>query len=469
MIADFLASWGLFHYTYLTGWLIGALLALVGVVVVARNQIFIGAAVSQASTFGIAAGMVVGDRLADAGLAWFGTDGFLSLMAVGFSVLAALATARRDAGGQASHEAMTGWVFLLSASLAILVVAHSPHGLEEVHRLLASSIIGATRADLWVFGVLALATVLVVWRLHRRLLLFAMDPGMAQAVGMRVAAWGVAVSVWLGLVLGLSIRCAGLLYAFGSLVLPALAARSVCREVRPMFVAAPLFALAAAALGFVLANHYDYPPGQMTVALLCALCVLAGLPRRLRARVPALVLLGLGLAGCGRPPPPPPPLGVRTVAVLPPQNHTGRELVVMGSWLLERIVLRGEKVTVPDVLAREARTQLAARGFAVGEPPAAQARSVAEAAEAARELPEGALLYLDVRRWDADVPQLEFIAVGIDAALVEGPSGRVIWQWTWDGRLVPTRGAPTVGAADETAARAVVAALIEEWRPADAR
>jgi ABC-type Mn2+/Zn2+ transport system permease subunit len=46
VIQEFLASWPLFHHTYLVGWLIGLLLALGGVLVVARDQIFIGAAVS---------------------------------------------------------------------------------------------------------------------------------------------------------------------------------------------------------------------------------------------------------------------------------------------------------------------------------------------------------------------------------------------------------------------------------------
>ena len=54
IIDEFIASWDLFHWTYIEGWLIALLLALIGVAVVARDQIFIGAAVSQASTVGIA-------------------------------------------------------------------------------------------------------------------------------------------------------------------------------------------------------------------------------------------------------------------------------------------------------------------------------------------------------------------------------------------------------------------------------
>ena len=63
MITRFLASWALFSHAYITAWLIGILLSLVGVLVVARDQIFLGAAVAQAATLGIAVAMVLGDLL----------------------------------------------------------------------------------------------------------------------------------------------------------------------------------------------------------------------------------------------------------------------------------------------------------------------------------------------------------------------------------------------------------------------
>ncbi len=39
-------------------------------------------------------------------------------------------------------------------------------------------------------------------------------------------------------------------------------------------------AVGAGVLGFILANHYDFPPAQMTVALLCLSLCLAWLWRR---------------------------------------------------------------------------------------------------------------------------------------------------------------------------------------------
>jgi ABC-type Mn2+/Zn2+ transport system permease subunit len=244
---------------------------MVGVLVVARDQIFIGAAVSQASTLGIALPLGLGSWAATEALAWLHADAFLSSMAVAFSVLAALLTARGSDAAKESHEAVTGWVYLLSASGSILIVSHSPHGLEEIHRLLSSSIIGATPRDIWIFSALILLTAVALAIYHRHVLLFALDPAMAAAVGMRLKPWTLVTSAWLGLAVGLSIRSAGMLYTFGCLVLPALVAKNVCREVRSMFIVAPVIGVGTATVGFMLANTYDDPPAQMTVALLCVL------------------------------------------------------------------------------------------------------------------------------------------------------------------------------------------------------
>jgi len=290
-VQSFVASWSLFHDSYLVGWLIGWVLSLIGVIVVARDQVFLGAAVSQASTLGIALALCPSSVFpAHVGKSWLAhsatylcCDSFQVGMAVAFSVLAALITSHADRAKRESHEAITGWVFLVSSSLAVLVVAHSPHGLEEIRRIHSSSIIGATAADVAIFAGLLVVTVAFIACAGRRLLLFVMDPTMAAAVGMHVGRWAGFESLWLGVVVGLSIRVSGALFTFGSLVLPALVAKHLSREVRRMFWIAPLAALATNTAGFVLANRYDFPPAQMNVALLCAVLLGAWGLRRLRA------------------------------------------------------------------------------------------------------------------------------------------------------------------------------------------
>ncbi len=275
MIAEFVESWDLFGQIYLSGWLIALVLSMIGVLVVARDQIFLSAAVSQASTLGIVLGMWAGALLGAGTDTWLRSDAFLSVMAVLFAVIAALITSRERSLYTESPEAVTGWVFLVSASGSILLLAHSPRGLEEIYRLLSSSLIGATWEDVWLFALLSGITAVMLGLFHRRLLLLAIDPGMARAIGTRAATWGVVQGLWLGLAAGLAMRVSGLLYTFGCLVLPALVAKSICREIRTMFLVAPFIAVSVGIGGFVLANHYDFPPAQMTVFLLCVTLVFA--------------------------------------------------------------------------------------------------------------------------------------------------------------------------------------------------
>ncbi len=291
MIAEFIDSWGLFGQIYLSGWLIALLLSMIGVLVVAKDQIFLSAAVSQASTLGIALGMWAGVLIGAGTDTWIRSDAFLSVMAVLLAVIAALVTSRERSPYTESPEAVTGWVFLVSASGSILLLAHSPHGLAEIYRLLSSSLIGAAWEDVWLFALLSGVTALMLGLFHRRLLLLAIDPAMARAMGTRIRTLGIVQGIWLGLAAGLAMRVSGLLYTFGCLVLPALVAKSICREIRTMFMVAPLVAVSVGVLGFVLANYYDFPPAQMTVVLLCLALVLAWFvsSRRRRTQRPRIV------------------------------------------------------------------------------------------------------------------------------------------------------------------------------------
>lgn len=279
MIESFVQSWDLFATTYLAGMLIAALLAMVGVVVVARDQIFIGAAVAEASTLGVAAALALGHGAAhdhDDALA----HGFPAAMAVLFAVAASTLTMRRPKPGRDSRESLTGWVFLLCAAGAVLLVAQSPHSLNEVQRLLASTLISATWKDVTIFAAMTLAVAVVLTATHRTLLLLVVDGETAEALGVRVLRWNLAMAVVFGVVLGMALHVAGLIYVFGCLVLPAMLARNLCRRASSMFLVAPALALPLTLVGFVLANHHDVPPAHAIVALMAAALPLTWAIRR---------------------------------------------------------------------------------------------------------------------------------------------------------------------------------------------
>lgn len=286
MIEDFLATWPLFQHAWIAGWCIAAMLALLGVLVVARDQVFVGAAVAQASSLGVSVGLFLSGLGLTLGTPHDGHDhahggfGWPGSMSVIAGVVAAVVTSGAARG---RGDRLTGWVFLASSSVGLLLLTRSPHGLAEIEHLMASSIIGADRIDQWLaFALLALTTIGVVLA-RSRLVLLAIDPAMADVVGMNRRAWEVAIAIWLGVCLGFGMRVVGTLYVFGCLVLPAMCARSICREVRTQYLVAPLVALVATATAFVAANHWDLPPAQAAVGLLCGAAAAASALRRVRA------------------------------------------------------------------------------------------------------------------------------------------------------------------------------------------
>jgi hypothetical protein len=178
--------------------------------------------------------------------------------------------------------------------------------------------------------------------------------------------------------------------------------------------------------------------------------------------------------GCARPPAvAPPPTAVRTVAVFPPNNRTGDLLLIAGASFYEKYVARTDRITVADVLASEARLQLARRGFTVISPELtdgmtngrAPASAQDAAATAAHNKLDAAVLYIEVRRWEVDVPvHPTFVIASVAVTLID-PDGRVLWTGDHPSRPVATPGVVDLGDAYIIAARALMKEMFSALGP----
>jgi ABC-type Mn2+/Zn2+ transport system permease subunit len=140
--------------------------------------------------------------------------------------------------------------------------------------LATSTLIGARGADVVIFAISGAVALAAFVRWHPEIVLVVMDSEMARAVGLRVGLWDRALYVGLGFAIAFSLRVAGMVYTFGYLILPALVARGLCREMRGVFTGAPLVAASSSLVGFILANHYDLPPAHVAVGILVLLVAL---------------------------------------------------------------------------------------------------------------------------------------------------------------------------------------------------
>jgi hypothetical protein len=186
-----------------------------------------------------------------------------------------------------------------------------------------------------------------------------------------------------------------------------------------------------------------------------------------------LLVFSLSLtAACAHPPAPPRLAPGQAIAVLPPNNRTGNPLFVSGASFLDRYVFHAEVVTVGDVLAGEARFQLAERGFRVipGQAIAAATKgqtpeSPAAAAEmASRGKLDALALYLEIRQWEPDGSiETTFVIVGLSLSLVDPATGNVVWRLDRRPAPVATPGEVTLESAYGTAARKVIAEVLQPF------
>jgi hypothetical protein len=162
------------------------------------------------------------------------------------------------------------------------------------------------------------------------------------------------------------------------------------------------------------------------------------------------------------------PPQVETIAVLPPNNRTGDDLLVAGSSMLEKYVLTTDRVTVPDILASEARLQLAMKGLTVLDfetAGAAADRAPSDPKDAATMVHNATLadsaLYIEIRRWDADVPfHPSYVIASVSIVLVDADTGEILWKSDHPSDPVATPGVVNPGQAYVIAARKLMEEMI---------
>ncbi len=251
-MTQFFESFGFFWQTYLASLVMSMVLGFLGVFVVTRGQVFIAAAVSQASLLGVAVGLL------------FGMDNTV-LLAVAFSVAGAVFIGQGIQVRRSAFEERTALVFIFAASLAVLLLSSYPNGLRQLQAAASSSILGAGMVELVFFALLAAGLAGFFLTRRNRIILYVLDPVMAAAVGMNIGLWSLGISAVVGLSVGLSIHISGLLFAFGALVLPAMTARNIASETGLMFLLSPVIAFIGTLAGLFFSVTMDLPPGQTSV------------------------------------------------------------------------------------------------------------------------------------------------------------------------------------------------------------
>jgi zinc/manganese transport system permease protein len=250
-------SWSALDWSIIGPALLAGLLVLsthvpLGREVLARGIIFIDLAVAQTAGLGV---------IAAASLGWDPHGVWAQLAAVSAALAAGLLLTWTERRYEPVQEAIIGALFVLAATGGILLLANNPRGGEELHDLLVGQILWV---DWHTLGPATAVSVLVLglWFAARRVL--------GRAGFYLLFALSVTVSVQL----------VGIYLVFASLIVPALATRSL--DERPALVWAFAIGIVGYLAGLVLSTLFDLPTGAVIV---WALAVVAFVASFLRGRL----------------------------------------------------------------------------------------------------------------------------------------------------------------------------------------
>ncbi|MGC1510979.1 metal ABC transporter permease [Ketobacter nezhaii] len=242
-----LSDWTFLMPVFLAGIVVVLSHVPLGQEVVKRGIIFIDLAIAQIAGVG-----VIAARLLDVDSAW-GTQ----LFAAGAALIGALILVFTERKLGRYQEPLIGILFVLAASLGLLLLSHDPHGGEALKEMLSGQILWVTWQQVAVSSAV-LMSISVVWMLFRKRLGHA---GFYLLFALTVTT---------------SVQLVGVYLVFASLVIPALAMRNVAeRKWRAGLYWGWGIGILGYGAGLTLSYHFDIATSPLIVWAL-AVCALAG-------------------------------------------------------------------------------------------------------------------------------------------------------------------------------------------------
>lgn len=250
--------------------------SVLGVYVVLRRIVFVGAALAQISSAGIAIAL------------WLAGLGILSGLTghpLAISLLITLAGVVFFASpnrGEIPKDASIGVAYAVAAAAGILFIAKAKSG--EAHDIfLQGNILGITRRDTMLLAATAVPVLLAHVVFYKEFLFVSFDPETARTLGYRVARWDLALYLTLGVVIAFAMQFAGVMLVFNFLVLPAVTGLYIGESMKATFIVSVGSALLAAVIGFAASIPLDLPSGPTIIAVSGMLTFLAWGARRARS------------------------------------------------------------------------------------------------------------------------------------------------------------------------------------------
>jgi ABC-type Mn2+/Zn2+ transport system permease subunit len=244
-------TFGFMQRALVASLIVGVLCAVVGCYIVLRSMAFLGDALAHAILPGVAISFLVGGNLLIGALV------AAVVVAVGISYVSRTGAVREDTA--------IGIFFAAALALGVVLISTMDGYAVDLTHVLFGNVLGVTVSDLWVTGGLALAVMMAVVVLYRRLLVVSFDPILGETLGLRTGLLRTGLYLMLALTIVVSLRTVGVALVAAMLVTPPATAYLLTRRLPSMMVVSALIGGASAVGGLYASYYLDVAPSGAMV------------------------------------------------------------------------------------------------------------------------------------------------------------------------------------------------------------
>ena len=265
----------LIKYTFLqrallTSIIVGIICGLVGVFIILRGLVFMGAGIAHSSFAGGALGILLGINP-------FVTIFFFSTgaaMTIGFI---------NEKGYIEDNNVAVGIIFSLTMALAILFISLIKTYNAAVTAILFGNVLIVTTEDMILLVSISVIIIMIIYFMKKELFFVTFDDEMASATGLPVKLISYIFLILISLAIVVSLKAIGAILVFAMITTPAAAAYQWSYKINRIILLSTLFGAISSFIGLYLSYLLNLPSGStitITISVIFVISIIFSPKRR---------------------------------------------------------------------------------------------------------------------------------------------------------------------------------------------
>jgi ABC-type Mn2+/Zn2+ transport system permease subunit len=238
--------------------MVGIVCATVGTYVVLRGMAFFGDALAHAILPGVAVGYLVSGG-ARGSVFWWG---------LGTAVLTAIGIGAIGKGAHVKEDTAIGIIFASMFALGIALISTMRSYAVDLAHFLFGNVLGVSRGDLWLTGLLGGAVLLIILALYKEFLVLSFDPILAATLRLPSTLLHYLLLILIALTIVVSLQTVGVALMVAMLVTPAATAYILTRRLPMMMALAAVIGTFSGVIGLYLSYYISVASGA-AIVLVC--------------------------------------------------------------------------------------------------------------------------------------------------------------------------------------------------------